>query len=421
MNPLKKQVLESIDNNKEEIINFLQDMIKIPSVTGEEGEVQRYISTKMKDMGLDVDVFEPDFTQLKKHPACSPGDKSYDKRPNVVGMLKGAGGGKSIILNAHADVVPVGDLESWRHNPWGGAREGGKIFGRGSSDTKSGLAALIMALGAIIDAGFALGGDVILQSVIEEEEGGNGTLACVLKGYKADAGIIVESTDMSIRPAARGGMWIRIIVKGKSVHVGSKQEGVSAIENAMKVYMRLMQLEDERLKTKRHPLFTKIPNPVPIGICIFKSGVSPSIIPDRAIMEGTVGFLPGEYYKDVRRQIEETLEEYSNKDRVLKNFPIEIEWFGICSEPSEVPIDHPIVKALMVNFRKLRGYEADVGGLGGSADARHLVLYGDTPSIYFGPGLEHAAHKVDEYVPVENVISSTKVLAATVLDWCGAE
>ena len=415
----QKRVLQNIEDDKEKLVQLLQNLIEIPSVTGEEGEVQKFISANMKDIGLNVDTFEPDFSKLQKHPGCSPGEKSYKDRPNVVGILKGKGKGSSLILNAHADVVPIGDLESWKHNPWGGEFEGGKIFGRGSSDTKSGLAAMVMASKAIVDAGLRLNGDVILQSVIEEEAGGNGTLACVLKGYKADAGIIVESTDMSIKPAARGGMWMRIIAKGKSAHVGSKQEGVSAIENAMKLYKELMRLEKERLRTRKHPLFAQIPNPVPIGVCVFKSGVNPAIIPDKAIMEGTVGFLPGEYYSDVRKYLEKTLKEYSDRDPILKDYPPEIEWFGICNEPSEVPVDHPIVKALARNFERIMRCKAEIGGLSGSADARHLVLYGNTPSIYFGPGLEKTAHKVDEYVPVENVVNCTKILARTILDWCG--
>jgi acetylornithine deacetylase len=412
------KVISNIENNKEEILLLLQNLIRIPSVTGEESEVQKFVSTKMKQMGLNVDVFEPDFTQLKKHPACSPGKKLYKDRPNVVGTYKGVGGGRSVILNAHADVVPPGDFKLWKHEPWRGEIQDGKIFGRGSSDAKSGLAAMLIALKAIIDTGLKLKGDVILQSVIEEEEGGNGTLACVLRGYKADAGIVLECTDMSIKPAARGGMWIRIIVRGKSAHAGSKQEGVSAIENAMKVYEELIRLEKERLDAKKHPLFIKIPNPVPIAICTFKSGFHPAIIPDKAVMEGTVGFLPGEHFNDVRKFIENRLKKFSEKDPILRNYPLEIKWFGICNEPSEISIDHPIVGTLKNAFKKIMGSEAEIDGLSGSADARHLVLYGDTPSIYFGPGLMETAHKVDEYVPIENVVNTTKILAVTILNWC---
>ena len=185
---MKDPVIQWIDREKNQIVEFLRDLIKFPSVTGDEGEIQKFIHSKLKKMGLTVDVWEPDLTILKNHPAFVAVSKGYEGRPNVVGVLRGAGGGKSLLLNGHVDVIPAGAPEAWTHNPWSGDVAEGRIYGRGASDMKSGLAAMTMAVESILQSGIRLKGDLILEYTVDEELSGNGTLACVIKGYRADGG-----------------------------------------------------------------------------------------------------------------------------------------------------------------------------------------------------------------------------------------
>ena len=158
-----------------------------------------------------------------------------------MGVWKGSGNGRSIILNGHIDVVPEGNLNDWEHDPYSGVVRDGRLYGRGSTDMKGGTVSLLLAMEAIKMSGIKLKGDVIFQSVIEEESGGAGTLAAVLRGYRADGAIIPEPSSMKIFPKQQGSIWYRITVKGKSAHGGTRYEGVSAIEK-MNIVINELQI-----------------------------------------------------------------------------------------------------------------------------------------------------------------------------------
>jgi len=114
-----KEVSKRVENERENIISLLRDILRIPSVTGEETEIQNYFSKYLSGLGLEVDVWEPDLDRLKNHPAFVPVKKDYKGRPNVVAVLRGSGGGKSLIFNGHVDVIPPGPREAWSVDPWG--------------------------------------------------------------------------------------------------------------------------------------------------------------------------------------------------------------------------------------------------------------------------------------------------------------
>src|SRR5258705_12424319 len=146
-------LLAKIDNSREKAISFLQQMIAIPSVTGDEAKIQKFLADYMAKIGLDVDVWETDWETLKKHPAYRPVDRGYEGRPNIVATLKGSGGGRSLLLNGHTDVIPVGGGEGWSDNPWSATIKNGRIYGRGSADMKSGGASQIMAVELLLAPG----------------------------------------------------------------------------------------------------------------------------------------------------------------------------------------------------------------------------------------------------------------------------
>ena len=203
------RVTDEVDRRRDELVAFAADLIRIPSEThppgGDEGPVQRFIEAKLRDIGLDVDVFEPwSVPGALEHPGWWPG-LEYDDRPNVVGVWTGAAGGRSLILNGHCDVVPAGPHDLWTHDPYGGVVADGRIYGRGASDQKGGIAAMIMAVEVLRHLGLSPRGDVIVESVVNEELGGyNGTVACCAKGYLADAAIVTEPTQLEIVAATEG-------------------------------------------------------------------------------------------------------------------------------------------------------------------------------------------------------------------------
>src|SRR6202045_2236402 len=166
---IDQTLLQKIDEHREKSIAFLQQMIAIPSVTGDEAKIQKFLADYMAKLGLAVDVWETDWEELKKHPAYRPVDRGYEGRPNIVATLQGAGGGRSLLLNGHTDVIPVGGGEGWSDDPWSAKIKNGRIYGRGSADMKSGVASHIMAMECLLAAGVKTKGDVYINVVVDEE------------------------------------------------------------------------------------------------------------------------------------------------------------------------------------------------------------------------------------------------------------
>ena len=230
---LRRKVLGQIEADEDKAIKFLQQMVTIPSVTGDEAAIQRFLADYMGRMGLTIDQWETDWAQLKKHPGYRPVDRGYEGRPNIVATWKGTGGGRSLLLNGHSDVIPVGNGEGWSDNPWSGAIKNGRLYGRGSADMKSGVASHIMAVASLIALGLKPKGDVYINVVIDEEVSGHGTLDTVIRGYKADAGISGETSDLAIQPACIGRIWFEIEINGKAAGIQRRYEGVSGIETRL--------------------------------------------------------------------------------------------------------------------------------------------------------------------------------------------
>src|SRR5690606_4415899 len=272
---------------------------------GNEKEVQENVAQFLTNLDLDVDVWELDGERLQKHPYFYSNRVAFENSPNVVGVLKGTGGGKSIILNGHVDVVPEGDHNQWEIGPYSGEIVDGKMYGRGATDMKGGNASLMIALDAIKSLGICLKGDVIFQSVVEEESGGAGTLDAVLKGYKADAAIIPEPTNMKIFPKQQGSKWFRLIVTGMTAHGGTRYHGVCAIEKSLIVYEHLKALEKIRNNRIKDPLYDNIPIPIPINVGTINGGDWPSSVPDNVQLEGRIGIAPGETLEKVQQEMEE--------------------------------------------------------------------------------------------------------------------
>src|SRR6516165_9725228 len=236
-------LVQKIDDSREKAISFLQQMIAIPSVTGDEAKIQKFLADYMTKIGLDVDLWETDWGALKKHPAYRPVDRGYEGRPNIVATLKGSGGGRSLLLNGHTDVIPVGGGEGWSDNPWSATIKNGRIYGRGSADMKSGVASHIMAVESLLAAGLKAKGDVYINVVVDEEVSGHGTLDTAIRGYKADAGISGETSDLAVQPACIGRIWFEIEIHGKPAGIQKRYEGISGIELGNKIAKAVADLE----------------------------------------------------------------------------------------------------------------------------------------------------------------------------------
>ncbi|OGO80134.1 MAG: hypothetical protein A2Y21_06540 [Clostridiales bacterium GWC2_40_7] len=410
-----------IEENQTAIIGFLQDLIRIPSVTGEEGPIQRFIAKQLNEMGLTVDAFEPSLDSLRKHPAFVEVSQGYEGRPNVVGLLKGVGGGKSLLFNGHVDVIPAGAQESWQHGCWSGDFADGRIYGRGASDMKSGIAAMTMAIKAIMESGIRLRGDVILEYTVDEELSGNGTLACVMKGYKADGGICCETSSMKVQPGSIGRIWFEIKVKGMAAGIQRRWEGINAIGKGYLVTQAVSDFERLRVERLSHPLYPDIRGAIPCMVGVFESGSYHSAFPDSCLLKGSMATIPGEDSAAVKAEFVKFIHEKAAADPWMKEHPPEVIFTGYFAEPSEIPADSPIVQTLSRNFVKVMGEEPVISGREGAADIRFMNSYGNTPTVIFGPGMTEQMHANNEYVNVDKLIESTKILALTIVEWCRIE
>lgn len=415
----QQQLLAShIDGHASEATAFLQQLVQQPSIQGNERGVQDLVIQKLNELQLQVDVWDPGIEELKKHPYFVASRNSYAGSPNVVGVLRGQGGGKSIILNGHIDVVPEGDVTKWNQPPFSGYIEGNKMYGRGTTDMKGGNVALLLAMESIIRTGIKLKGDVIFESVIEEESGGVGTLATLIRGYKADAAIIPEPTNMKLFIKQQGSMWFRVVVEGRSAHGGTRYEGVSAIDKAWKIYAAIMKLEATRNAAINDPLYKHISIPLPINVGKIQGGSWPSSVPDLVTLEGRIGVGPHEAMNEVKKQLFACIKQASDQDDWLREHPAQLEFFGAQWVPNSMERDHPFTTVLIDNFQSVYKKEIAIEASPWGTDGGLLGTVGGIPTLIIGPGETKVAHYPNEFIDLDEVIKAAKLFANTILSWC---
>jgi acetylornithine deacetylase len=414
----KEKLIQIIEQNRDKAVELLRNMISIPSVTGDEAAIQKYLASYMAKIGLDVDMWETDWDELKKHPGYRPVQRGYKGRPNLVATLKGAGGGRSLLLNGHTDVIPVG--EGWSQDPWSAAIRDGRIYGRGSADMKSGVASHIVAVELIKAAGLKLKGDVLINVVVDEEVSGHGTLDTVIRGYRADAGISGETSDLAVQPACIGRIWFEISIAGKPAGIQKRYQGVSGIDLGNKIVKAVQELEARRVATVSHPLYPNALDSLPCMIGIFSAGNYPSAFPDSCLLKGSIGTVPGEDHQGVKQSLVDQVARAAASDSWMKDHPPVVRFVGYDAQASEIPRDHPIVQTVVNSLRQV-GRDAQISGRQGAADTRFLNEYANTPTVIFGPGSTSIMHATDEYVSIDDYITAIKVVALSICDWCQAE
>lgn len=416
MNSAEQRVLDAIDFK--DMYEFIDELISTPSYGGREIEIQELMAEKITKFGLNVDKWKIDFEALRRHPDFS---MTFDRKEGlgVVGTI-GRGNGRSLIICGHVDTVAPGNIDNWSYNPLKSTIFDGRLFGRGSTDMKSALAGALYAIKAVKDT-VDLRGKVIFESVIGEEDGGCGALATCLRGYAADAGIVMEPSEVKIAPEVAGAMSFRVTVPGKSVHACVKDEGVSAVEKFILIYSGLMELEKERNQRFQYPLYQRYETPYAISIGTIKGGEWPGTVAENLVFEGRVGVAVGELEKDARDEFEKKIESVSKSDPWLSEHPPKIEWVGYSFASSKISVDHPIVQELGKAFKDLTGEAPVYEGMTYASDVRHLIKVGKTPTTVFGPGDVRVAHGANEYVPLDQLEIMTKTLALTIMRFLGYE
>jgi acetylornithine deacetylase len=403
------EIRDCVQSLKSEIFEMARELVRFPSVTGEETEAQQHIAGRWQDWGLSVDLWIPERSEVVGHPAfCDDGLPI--ERANVVAQWgEGDPNRAGLILNGHMDVVPVGDLSRWDDDPFEGIIHRGRLFGRGSCDMKSGLAAMSFAVRAAQQLGITPQQPILLQSVIGEETGGLGTLAAILRGYRADLAVLGEPTSLALCPVASGALSFRLRVPGRAAHGALPETGVSAIDKFHQVREILRDLETERHTSFRHKAFESRPLAAPISIGTLQAGDWPSTVPDEAIAEGRFGVFPGEEIAHARHQFEATIREAAKRDDWLRNHPVQVEWFEGQFEPGETDPQTPLVQELARCHHAVTGASARVQGVPYGNDLRLFARHANMPAVLYGPGDVLRAHAANESISLDEIVTATEV------------
>lgn len=353
-----------------------------------EGRVARVLADVLGAWGFDVTVRD-----------AAPG------RPNVIARIGGARGGRSLMLNGHIDVVGV---EGMTHAPWDPVVRDGRIYGRGSSDMKAGVAAMCAAaVRAAAASGGALDGEIIVTAVVDEEYSSLGTRALVSDGVRADAAIVTEPTGLKIMPAHKGFVWVDVLVHGRAAHGSRWDVGVDAIRNAGLLLAALDAVDAELLPSREHALLGR-PS---LHASTIEGGIGLSTYPDKCRFTIERRTIPGETTPAVMAEIEDAFASVRARRPALDaNVSMIFE-----QPPSDVSMEAPIVRGLDGALRAC-GEEVNVTGMSAWTDAAILNEAG-IPAICFGPGDIGLAHAAEEYVRVDEIERATLVLAALAMEW----
>lgn len=418
MESLKQRVLEIIEDQWDEQVHFLRHLVRTPSVLFGEAPVQHLMYCKFRELGLRTDTFDADISLISRLPGYSPVEWGYCGRPQVVGVLPSrTGDGRSLVLNGHVDVVSPEPLRLWTHDPWGAEVRGDRMYGRGALDMKSGISAMVYAIRAIQRAGVELRGDVILQSVIEEEVSGNGTLACLARGYVGDGALIPEPWDGQILTGELGVLWLRTVVTGAAGHVYGAHACVNAIEKAYDLIRALRELE-ERWNAEPHPAYAAVQHPINFNPGVIQGGDWPSTVPAECEFVTRLSFYPGIKPEEAKAMILEHLQAYIEADPWLREHPPCFTWYGHHDEGFVVSEDDELLKVVGSAHSQVTGEEPRFRVGTAVTDARFWRLYYGKPATCYGPGGGNA-HGPDEWVDLPSALRTTKVIALAVMDWCG--
>jgi acetylornithine deacetylase len=396
----------------------LQALVREPSLLGQEAGVQRLMTCGMRASGLEARQVAVDVGTLAHLPGFSPAEWSYRDRPNVVGLRRGAGGGRSLVLQGHVDVVSPEPLSHWTRDPWGGEIVGERLYGRGACDMKAGVGAMLFAARAIAAAGIQLQGDLTLHSVIEEECTGNGALACLAAGFGGDGCLIPEPFYRQVLVAQVGVLWLRVVVRGQAAHVKGANAAVNAIEQAYTVIRALRTLE-ARLNAQKHPAFAEHPWPINLNPGIIRAGDWASTVPAECELSLRLGFFPGMSAREAMAMVRAHLADALRDDPWLSVNPPQLSFVGFQAEGYAVDAArHPLIQELQATHQDLLGAPLEPLASTATTDARFFQHHYGIPATCYGPRGANI-HGIDEYVELPSVREVTKVLTAFVLRWCG--
>jgi acetylornithine deacetylase len=422
----ERDLVDRIAARSDELVALACELIAFDTTTRahprdparQETALQTALAERLRSAGAEVDLWEPSREDVAGHPLSVEGGIGFEGRPQLAARLRGSGGGRSLLVNGHIDVVPARIEDGWDHDPFDPQVRDGRITGRGACDMKGGIAAMVVAAEVLAETG-RLRGDVIVCTNTDEESSGVGGLACARRGVAADFAIVPEPTGLEVWPAGRGRVYCSIAIEGRAGHTEQEhahwREGgaVNAIDKARHLLAGVERLRaDWRSRTSsQHPLLAP-PDVLPSRL-VADSGWYVTI-PDRAEITLAVLILPHQadadgWTRGVQQEVEAFLRGWCDADPWLAEHPPSFRWHTQVN-PSETPVDAASVQALLGANAAL-GLPLTLGGLGSWYDGATFALEARTPAVMYGPRHIDWAHTVSEHVPVDDLIACAQGLA----------
>jgi acetylornithine deacetylase len=429
-----ERILEAVVDGRDELVEMAGQLISFDTTARsgdqparDEADLQRYLGDRLRAAGAEVELWEPRSDDVSGSRQI-PEPLDFTGRPQLVARFAGSGGGRSLLFNGHIDVVPSDPREQWTSDPNRPQVRDGNLYGRGACDMKGGIACMVFAAEVLARLGLRLRGDLLVNTVTDEESSGAGGLAAVRHGVRADAGIVTEPTAFDVWTCCRGSLSPSITVAGRPGHAEMAQPGwreggaVNAIEKLAVVLEAVRTLREHWLASpgQRHPHLS----PADIVPVLVNGGEWAVTYPAAATLTCELMYLPGSADAEgwgtaVEREVTEWILRHSAGDEWLAEHPPRIEW-SLDIPPYQVDPGDPIVAA-MLEASGLAGEPSRLAGLDSWFDAASFSRFGGTPCIGWGPRSIEWAHTIDEYVPVDDLVRCAQGLALAAVRYCGSD
>jgi acetylornithine deacetylase len=415
--PIDPQILEgALRGHLDDAVAFLCDIMRYPSMRGHEGPAVRAIHERVRGYCSRAELMQipESFSEDPEYRWPVPG-LTYVDTQNLRLTLDGTDpSARSLLLNAHADVVPPAGNQPKAFDP---EIRNNVVFGRGACDDKGQIAAIYLVLRTLHSLGLRPRGRVTCDIVIEEENGGNGTLFMTRHPVPADAALVMEPSGGQLFIAVRGAVWFELAVTGRSGHSGRVRDVVSALKEAVKAMTVLEQLHDKLLASARgkFPMFDVYEDPMPITFGMLNAGVWPSVVPPTASVKGVFGFLPDMTVRTVQQEMISAIRK-SSHEYLRDHFSLTFDMLN--NEGIVLRADHPLVREI-AGAAKEAGSPVEISAMTASCDAWQYSTKLNIPTVVMGAGSLKYAHSSEEQVSIEEISSIARTLILFLDRWCG--
>lgn len=417
----ERAILQAVEGLKERSTATLARLVRHASLLGQEASCLDEMAALYSEIGLAPERIAVDPAKLADHPGFSPPLVPYAAgRENVYAIHRPREAqGRSLMLQGHIDVVPVGAEDLWTTPPFTPSVRDGRLYGRGACDMKAGVTAYLMAFAALKEAGLQPAAEVQMAAVIEEECTGNGALAVMQALPKPDACLIPEP-GQRLLTAEVGVVWAWVTITGKPVHASHKLSGINAIEAAYIVSEAFRAYEVRMNEAeRRHPAYAGDNHPINVNFGTIEGGEWNSSVATRARIGMRVGVMPGYSCRQTKSDIEALVADVARDPR-MAGTELRVEFRGFMADGAIFPETQAISQAISSCHQRLTGETLRGQAMHALTDARFYRLYQETEATCYGPEGENI-HGIDEWVDLASITEVTKALALLIAGWCGVE